>query len=112
MFLDERAAPCQTKKNKASSAPPTVRVRYEQTQALYASQFMVHANQEEVIVNFSAGYITDPQTQDNVLPVHTRLALSPAGTARLIDTLRKALDGVDRSKTTPRPAEASLPKLN
>lgn len=76
-----------------------VKVRFENTQVSYASQFIVNASAEEVILNFAAGYINDDRNPDgNILPVHTRVALSPAGARRLITTLSKALRNVDEAR--------------
>lgn len=81
--------------------PPKVRVRYEDTAASFASQFVVNASQEEVIINFSAGYISDPNSGENLLPIQSRVAMSPAGAVRLVNTLTKALKNVsDATKRT------------
>ena len=80
---------------RGEQTAPTVRLRYEQTSALYASQFIVNANQEDVVINFSSGYISDPASGENTLPVHTRIAMSPTGVSRLIETLAKALRSIE-----------------
>ncbi|VAX09914.1 hypothetical protein MNBD_GAMMA26-1453 [hydrothermal vent metagenome] len=89
-----------------------VRLRYEQTDASFASQFVVNANQEEVILNISSGYINDPQSGDTLLPIQSRIAMSTGGAVRLINTLSKALQEMqearDKSGGT---LEAGLPKL-
>lgn len=82
-------------------------VRYEQTQALYASQFILNASEEEIIVNFSSGSLPDPQTGETHLPIHSRIALSKEGARRLLNLLNQAL-----SATQPQqPAAAKLPPL-
>jgi hypothetical protein len=84
-----------------------LRVRYEQTQALYASQFVLNASEEEIIVNFSSGSLPDPQTGDTHLPIHSRIALSKEGARRLLNLLNQAL-----SATQPQqPIAAKLPPL-
>lgn len=65
--------------NSGQSTQQTVQVRYEQTDTKYASQFVVNATNEEVIVNFSAGYISDPNSQQVMLPIHGRIAMSFGG---------------------------------
>lgn len=75
-----------------------VSIRYEQTNATYASQFVINATLEEIIINFSAGYINDPQTQQTLLPVHSRIAVSPSGAARLVNTLSQALRNLQESQ--------------
>ena len=93
----------------------TVRVRYETTECSYASQFVVNAGKEEVVVNFSPGYIQDPSGEGAVLPIHSRIALSPAGASRLISTLSQALESIrngDGAATQTVVGQAGLPKLN
>jgi len=75
-----------------------VRVRYDKTDATYASQFVINATREDLIVNFSSGYIADPQTNDRLLPIQTRIALSPGGAARLVNTLTQALRNMQESR--------------
>ncbi len=94
-----------------------LRVRYETTEVKYGSQFVVNANNEDITVNCSAGYINDPNTNENLLPIHTRIVLTPSGAKRLIETLQQAVDNVggnhqsiDAQPTST--AEASLPKIN
>jgi len=107
----------QAGNNKTS---PTVRVRYETTNVEYASQFVVNANQEDITVNCSAGYIADPNTSENLLPIHTRLVLTPSGTKRLIETLNQALENLSKASTATASTQtmldqgtgAKIPKIN
>lgn len=109
-----------TRATSAQGSQQTVQVRYEQTDAKYASQFVVNATTEEIIVNFSAGYISDPNSQQTILPVHGRIAMSPAGAARLISTLTQALNNIKTSKqadaqtsdTEANVSQASFPRIN
>lgn len=75
-----------------------VRVRYDKMDTTFASQFIVNASREEVIVNFSPGYIADPQTNERLLPVQTRIAMTPAGTARLVNTLTAVLRNMQEAR--------------
>jgi hypothetical protein len=68
-----------------------LKVRYENTTAVYANQIVLSANREDLILDFSSGTVPDPNTGDPVLPVHTRVALSWAGASRLRTLLDKAL---------------------
>jgi hypothetical protein len=83
----------------------TVRVRYDTTAVGYASQFLVNATPEELVIAFSSGFVVDPATRDTLLPVQTRIAVTPAGAARLISALSGALQGLQGG------GEASLPRL-
>ncbi len=77
--------------NKKFEKPAQVNVRYEQTSALYASQFVLNATGDEIIINFSSGSLPDPTTGEVLLPIHSRIAISPQGARTLIDLLNQAL---------------------
>jgi hypothetical protein len=83
----------------------TVRVRYDTTAVSYASQFLVNATSEELVIAFSSGFVVDPATRDTQLPVQTRIAVTPAGAQRLVAALTNALQSLQAG------GEASLPKL-
>ena len=68
-----------------------VTVRYDAADVRYAAQFVVQASAEELIVNFAAGPIEDGARGQTLLPIHTRIALTPVGVQRLISTLQSAL---------------------
>ena len=108
------------KKTTQKEDSQTVRVRYEETQVLYAGQFLVNASAEEVVINFSSGFISDPQTGENMMPIHSRVALSPAGALRLMNTLSQAVQNMQAqeaaqdksvSKSKVSGQEAGLPKI-
>ncbi|MHC2070748.1 hypothetical protein ACYFX5_25030 [Bremerella sp. T1] len=63
-------------------------VKYETTSALYAGQTIVNAVGDEVIVDFSSGPI--PGQGEQVLPIHTRIALSSESASRLARLLLQA----------------------
>lgn len=82
------------KKSDAPEQEPqkvAMHVRYENMETQFASQFVVNASREEIIVNFSPGAIVDPQTNSQMLPINTRIAMTPHGAARLAQTLSNAL---------------------
>ncbi|MDD2814783.1 MAG: DUF3467 domain-containing protein [Thiotrichaceae bacterium] len=90
-------------------ADQQLRVRYEQTQALYASQFVLNASEEEIIINFSSGSLPDPQTGETHLPIHSRVALSTEGARRLLNLLNQALSATQQQATST--SAAKLPPL-
>ncbi len=69
---------------------PQLQLRYEQTTALYASQFVISTNGEEVIINFSSGGLPD-KDDAAYLPVHTRIALTATVAKNLANLLNQAL---------------------
>ena len=79
-------------KEQAASEARQLRIKYDESKALYASQALVQANVEEVIIDFSSGILQDPgSTGAAVMPIHTRIAMSHAGAQRLISALTQTL---------------------
>lgn len=67
-----------------------IRVKYDVSQASYASQALVQAGAEEVFLDFSSAIITDG-TGARVMPIHTRVAMSHAAARRLLSALGQTL---------------------
>lgn len=78
---------------------PGMQVRYDSMETHFASRFVVNATHEEVIVNFSPGPISDPQTNQQLLPINTRIAMTPHGAARLAQTLSSVLKNMHAAAT-------------
>lgn len=69
-----------------------LRIKYDESKAVYASQALVQANVEEVIIDFSSGILQDPAGSGAaIMPIHTRIAMSHAGAQRLISALTQTL---------------------
>lgn len=67
-----------------------LRVKYDESKASYASQALVQASAEEVIIDFSSGIIQDPSGQGGaVMPIHTRIAMSLPAAHRLLGALNQ-----------------------
>lgn len=69
-----------------------VKLRFDQTSALYSAQFVTNVTQDEVVINFSSGVIADPQSGENVLPIHSRIAMTRDGAKRLLSVLKQTLE--------------------
>ena len=82
---------------KTRELKKNVKIRYEETKAVYASQFVVNTTAEEVIINFSSGYLMDPASGDTLLPVHSRIALSIPAAARLSNVIAHVLRPKDNA---------------
>lgn len=70
----------------------SVKLRYEETRALFSGQFVTSVSADEVMINFSSGTITDPDSGETVLPIHTRIAMSRDGAKRLLTVLKQSLE--------------------
>jgi hypothetical protein len=88
-----------------------IKVRYNETSALYASQFILNTSDEDITINFSSGPMSDPAGNETVLPVHTRIAMSKQGAVRLYKILAQVLSEQKGKKGTPETSQAKLPKL-
>lgn len=86
-----------------------VKVRYTETSALYASQCLVATTNEDLTLNFSSGPITDPATGETLLPIHTRIAMTPSAAHRLHQVLGSVL--AQQQGGAPAEAKAQLPKI-
>lgn len=84
------------------SEPNKFVVKYETTSALFAGQTIVNATSSEVIIDFSTGPI--PGNGEQVLPIHTRVALSMDSAKRLAQMLNQATQPVHQD-------EARMPGL-
>ena len=94
------------------STRPEIRIEYETKQVSFVSQFVVSGSDEQLILDLSAGLIKDPRSDELVLPIQTRLAMTPAGARRLIAMLERSLaQSAADSGTTETHSTARLPKF-
>ena len=99
--------PTETQATDSQPEKVNVRVRYDSMDTLFASQFIVNASREEIVLNLSPGYITEPGTNDRLLPIQTRIAMTPQGAARLIKTLSTVLQNTYGTKPAEEPPETA-----
>ena len=90
----------------SDSDPTTLQVRYEETSATYANQIVVNANREDLILNFSSGAIHDPGSGEAVLPIHSRVALTWTGAARLRALIDQAIQSQQQAQAAAATAAA------
>lgn len=81
----------ETESDTQQQTKVSTRVRYDSMETQFASQFIVNSTREEIIVNFSPGPLVDPQSREQLLPINTRIAMTPQGAARLTRTLTDVL---------------------
>ncbi len=63
-----------------------IQVRYEDFTARYANHVLVNVGQEEVYLDFTSGIVPD-RPGVSLLPIHTRITMTPAGIVRLAQLL-------------------------
>lgn len=71
------------------------RVRYEQATAMHASQVIVNTVEETMFLECSSGFVLDEESGSPVLPIHTRLAISPATARDLGELLISVADEIE-----------------
>ena len=68
-----------------------LQVKYEDMTARYANHVLLNTGQEELYLDFSSGIVTDRGAGVSVMPIHTRIAMTPAGVVRLWQLLGQAV---------------------
>ena len=86
-----------------------VKVRNTETSELYATQCLVATTNEDITLNFSSGPISDPASGETLLPIHSRIAMTPAAARRLYQVLGSVLS--QHQGGIPSEAQAQLPKI-
>lgn len=88
----------------------TIQVKYEDMTARYASQVLINATGEECYLDFSSGTISDKASGNSVMPIHTRIVMSPGGARRLHQFLGQALQNQEARREQARPASQAKPR--
>jgi hypothetical protein len=99
--------------NQPPAAPARkLRLKYEEYSARYANQTILSGSADEVMLDFSSGPVPDAATGESIVPVHTRIAMTPAGARRLLAALQQTLKRIETAGTQATAAQrASLPPV-
>jgi len=90
--------------------PQNFQLRYDETTAKYATQAVLNVTDDDVIINFASGLITENNNKQGILPIHTRIAMSHNNALRLAMLLNQALFQLSK-KSPPSSATAKLPEI-
>jgi hypothetical protein len=96
--------------DKEAAQKQNIKVRYNETSALFASQFIINSTAEDLTINFSSGALSDPGSGETILPIHTRIALTMEGARRLQGVLNQVLNQQQAGKSVE--GQAGFSKLN
>lgn len=88
-----------------------LQVRYDDLNAKYANQVLLNASNEEIYLDFSPGVVSNGN-QGAVLPIHTRIVMTPTGVLRLYQALGQALSNYQVVQSNPAPAPEPAQPLN
>lgn len=81
-----------------------LQVRYEDMTGRYANQVLLNTTAEECYLEFSSGVIFDRAAGGGILPIHTRIAMTPVGLLRLYQAIGQALQNYQVVQNAPAPA--------
>src|SRR3954470_20491428 len=81
-----------------------LQIRYDDMSARYANQVLLNTTAEECYLDFSPGIVMDRAMGGAVLPIHTRIVMTPTGMLRLYQALGQALQNYQIVQTNPAPA--------
>ena len=72
--------------NQPQNPQQSLQLKYENFTARYANHALVSVGAEEVYLDFTSGIVAD-RPGVSVMPIHTRIAMTPAGVVRLAQLL-------------------------
>ena len=68
-----------------------LQIKYEDLTARYANHVLLNTGQEELYLDFTSGIVVDRAAGVSVMPIHTRIAMTPSGIVRLWQLLGQAV---------------------
>jgi hypothetical protein len=100
--------------NETPTPPPQqqnipVQIRYEDLSAKYANHALLNSGQEELYIEFSSGIVIDRGGGGAVMPIHTRIAMTPSGIVRLWQLLGQAVQNFQVIQPAPQPPQPPTP---
>ena len=72
--------------NQPQQPQQSLQLKYENFTARYANHALVSVGAEEVYIDFTSGIVAD-RPGVSVMPIHTRIAMTPSGVVRLAQLL-------------------------
>ena len=82
-----------------------LQVRYDDMNARYANQVLLNTTAEECYLDFSPGVVMNGAVGGGaVLPIHTRIVMTPTGMLRLYQAIGQALQNYQIVQNNPAPA--------
>jgi hypothetical protein len=86
-----------------------LQIKYEDMTARYANHVLLNTGQEELYLDFSSGIVIDRAAGASVMPIHTRIAMTPAGVVRLWQLLGQAVQNFQVIQTGQQAPQAPTP---
>lgn len=89
--------------NPTQQQQMNLQIKYDDLSVRYANQALCNTTAEECYIEFSSGIITDRANNTSVMPIHTRIVMTPMGMLRLYQLLGQALQNYRVVQTAPAP---------
>ena len=86
-----------------------LQIKYEDLTARYANHVLLNTGQEELYLDFTSGIVVDRAAGVSVMPIHTRIAMTPSGIVRLWQLLGQAVQNFQIIQTNPQAPTAPTP---
>ena len=86
-----------------------LQIKYEDLTARYANHVLLNTGQEELYLDFTSGIVTDRAAGVSIMPIHTRIAMTPAGVVRLWQLLGQAVQNFQVIQTNQGQPQAPTP---
>lgn len=95
--------------NEPQNPQQSLQIKYENFTARYANHALVSVGAEEVYIDFTSGIVAD-RPGVSIMPIHTRIAMTPSGVVRLAQLLAQTTQNfqvvqVQPPQTPPVPVE-------
>ena len=93
--------------NQPAQQNLNIQLKYDDLTARYSNHVLVSVGNEEVYLDFTSGIVADrPGT--SVMPIHTRIAMTPSGVVRLAQLLAQTVQNFQVVQVPP--AQQQPPK--
>ena len=91
--------------NQPSQQQLALQIKYEDMTARYANHVLVNTGQEELYLDFTSGLVVDRAAGVTVMPIHTRIAMTPAAVVRLWQLLGQTVQNFRVIQTGQQPGQ-------
>jgi len=94
--------------NQPSNPQQVLQLKYDDLTARYANHALVSVGAEEVYLDFTSGIVAD-RPGVSVMPIHTRIAMTPSGVVRLTQLLSQTIQNFQVVQVPPPPSQPPTP---
>ena len=94
--------------NQPSNPQQVLQLKYDDLTARYANHALVSVGAEEVYLDFTSGIVAD-RPGVSIMPIHTRIAMTPSGVVRLTQLLSQTIQNFQVVQVPPAPSQPPTP---